>query len=128
VIAATVMALPLLVRTARAAIESVDRELEKAAWTLGRPEWRTAVEVTLPLARNGILAGLVLAFARALGEFGATLMLAGNIPGRTTTVPLAIYTAVQTGEQAQVLALVAALTALSCVVLLVAGRLGIRAA
>ena len=103
VIAATVMALPLLVRTARAAIESVDRELEKAAYTLGRSEWRTALEVTLPLARNGIVAGLVLAFARALGEFGATLMLAGNIPGKTTTVPLAIYTAVQTGETAEVI-------------------------
>jgi molybdate transport system permease protein len=128
VIAATVMALPLLVRTARAAIASVDRELEKAAYTLGRPEWRTALEVTLPLARNGILAGLVLAFARALGEFGATLMLAGNIPGRTTTVPLAIYTAVQIGETGDALALVAALTALSCAVLVVAGRLGARAA
>ena len=81
VIAATVMALPLLVRTVRAAIESVDRDLERAAYTLGRSELRTALEVTLPLARNGILAGLVLAFARALGEFGATLMLAGNIPG-----------------------------------------------
>ena len=127
VIAATVMALPLLVRTARAAIESVDRDLEKAAYTLGRSEWRTALEVTLPLARNGILAGLVLAFARALGEFGATLMLAGNIPGRTTTVPLAIYTAVQTGESGAALALVGILTALSCVVLIAAGRLGARA-
>lgn len=128
VIAAGVMALPLLVRTARAAIESVDRELEKAAYTLGRSEWRTALEVTLPLARNGILAGLVLAFARALGEFGATLMLAGNIPGRTATVPLAIYTAVQTGEGGEALVLVAALTALSCAVLVAAGRLGARAA
>jgi len=127
VVAATIMALPLLVRTARAAIESVDRDLEKAAFTLGRSEWRTALEVTLPLARNGILAGLVLAFARALGEFGATLMLAGNIPGRTTTVPLAIYTSVQTGETGEALALVAMLTALSCVVLVVAGRLGARA-
>jgi len=127
VVAATVMALPLLVRTARAAIESVDRDLEKAAYTLGRSEWRTALEVTLPLARNGILAGLVLAFARALGEFGATLMLAGNIPGKTATVPLAIYTAVQTGEQSTVLVLVATLTALSCVVLVAAGRLGARA-
>src|SRR5439155_1134325 len=124
VVAATVMALPLLVRTARAAIESVDRDLEKAAYTLGRSEWRTTLEVTLPLARNGILAGLVLAFARALGEFGATLMLAGNIPGKTATVPLAIYTAVQTGEQSTVLVLVAILTALSCVVLVAAGRLG----
>jgi molybdate transport system permease protein len=127
VIAATVMALPLLVRTARAAIESVDRELEKAAFTLGRSEWRTALEVTLPLARNGIVAGLVLAFARALGEFGATLMLAGNIPGKTTTVPLAIYTAVQTGEMGEAVLLVVALTILSCVVLMVAGRLGARA-
>ena len=127
VVAATVMALPLLVRTARAAIESVDRDLERAAHTLGRSEWKTALEVTLPLARNGIIAGLVLAFARALGEFGATLMLAGNIPGRTSTVPLAIYTAVQTGESGQALGLVALLTVLSCVVLLVAGRLGARA-
>jgi molybdate transport system permease protein len=128
VIAATVMALPLLVRTVRAAIESVDRDLERAAYTLGRSELRTAIEVTLPLARNGILAGLVLAFARALGEFGATLMLAGNIPGRTATVPLSIYTAVQTGESAEALGLVAVLTVLSCVVLVVANRLGARAA
>jgi molybdate transport system permease protein len=128
VIAATVMALPLLVRTARAAIETVDRDLERAAYTLGRSEWRTALEVTLPLARNGILAGLVLAFARALGEFGATLMLAGNIPGRTATVPLSIYTAVQTGESGEALGLVALLTALSCLVLVAANRLGPRAA
>jgi molybdate transport system permease protein len=127
-IAAAVMALPLLVRAARAAIESVDPDLERAAYTLGRPEWRTALEVTLPLARNGIVAGLVLAFARALGEFGATLMLAGNIPGRTATVPLAIYTAVQSGESGEALALVGLLTALSCAVLVVAGRLGGRAA
>jgi molybdate transport system permease protein len=127
VVAAAVMALPLLVRTAHAAIQSIDRDLEKAAFTLGRSEWRTALEVTLPLARNGILAGLVLAFARALGEFGATLMLAGNIPGRTQTVPLAIYTAVQTGDRGDVLLLVGALTALSCIVLVAAGRLGARA-
>ena len=128
VIASTLMALPLLVRTARAAIESVDRDLEKAALTLGRSEWRVALEITLPLARNGILAGLVLAFARALGEFGATLMLAGNIPGRTQTVPLAIYTAVQTGESGEAFALVVVLTLVSCLVLLAASRLGARAA
>lgn len=128
VIAATVMALPLLVRTVRAAIESVDRDLERAAYTLGRSELRTVLEVTLPLARNGILAGLVLAFARALGEFGATLMLAGNIPGRTQTVPLSIYTAVQTGESAEALGLVVVLTALSCLVLIAANRLGARTA
>src|SRR5258708_23102290 len=74
VVAATVMALPLLVRTASAAIESVDRDLERAAYTLGRSEWRTALEVTLPLARNGLIAGLVLAFPRALVGFRATLM------------------------------------------------------
>lgn len=128
VVAAAVMALPLLVRTARAAIESVEPDLERAARTLGRSEWQTAVEVTLPLARNGILAGLVLAFARALGEFGATLMLAGNIPGKTTTVPLAIYTAVQTGESAEVLLLVGALTTVSCLVIFLATRLGGRTA
>ena len=127
VAAATIMALPLLVRTAKAAFESVDRDLERAAYTLGRSEWRTALEVTLPLARNGILAGLVLAFARALGEFGATLMLAGNIPGKTTTVPLAIYTAVQTGEDAAAFLLVGLLTALSCLVIVAANRLGARA-
>ena len=127
VVAATIMALPLLVRTAKAAFESVDRDLERAAYTLGRSEWRTAVEVTLPLARNGILAGLVLAFARALGEFGATLMLAGNIPGKTTTVPLAIYTAVQTGEDAAALLLAGLLTVLSCLVIVAANRLGARA-
>src|SRR5262244_863886 len=127
VVASTVMALPLLVRTARAAIESVDPNLERAAFTLGRAEWRTALEVTLPLARNGILAGLVLAFARALGEFGATLMLAGNIPGKTQTLPLAIYTAVQTGEAGETMTLVAVLTLISCVVVVASARLGARA-
>jgi molybdate transport system permease protein len=127
VVAATVMAMPLIVRTARAAIESVNPAYEKAAFTLGRSEWRTALEVTLPLARKGLLAGLVLAFARALGEFGATLMLAGNIPGRTQTVPLAIYTAAQTGETGEALWLVVMLTALSGAVLVLANRLGGRA-
>jgi molybdate transport system permease protein len=126
VIAATVMALPLLVRTARAAIESVDQNFERAAFTLGRSEWRTALEVTLPLARNGILAGLVLAFARALGEFGATIMLAGNVPGKTQTLPLSIYTAVQTGEAGQAMVLVGVLTLLSCAVVVASGRLGAR--
>jgi len=107
---------------------ALDIELEQGSFTLGRSEWHTALEVTLPLAKNGIIAGLVLAFARALGEFGATLMLAGNIPGKTTTVPLAIYTAVQTGEMGEAIVLVLALTVLSCLVLVVAGRLGARAA
>lgn len=127
IVAATVMAMPLMVRTARAAIESVNPDFEQAAYTLGRSEWRTALEVTLPLARRGLAAGLVLAFARALGEFGATLMLAGNIPGKTQTVPLAIYTAVQTGESAEAVGLVLVLTALSCIVLVASSRLGGRA-
>ena len=126
VVAATVMALPLMVRTARAAIEGVNPELERAAFVLGRPEWRAALEVTLPLARRGIIAGLVLAFARALGEFGATLMLAGNIPGRTATVPLAIYAAVASGEAGEAQFLVLLLTGLSCVVVIAASRLGGR--
>ncbi len=127
IVAATIMAMPLMVRTARAAIESVNLDYEKAAYTLGRSEWSAALEVTLPLARKGLLAGLVLAFARALGEFGATLMLAGNIPGKTQTVPLAIYTAVQTGETAESFGLVLMLTALSCLVLIASSRLGGRA-
>ena len=124
VIAATVMALPLMVKTAQAAIASVDRDYEEAARTLGKREWEVALRITLPLARRGILAGLVLAFARALGEFGATLMLAGNIPGRTSTMPLAIYSAMETGEQEAARVLVLLLTAVSAAVLLVAARLG----
>jgi molybdate transport system permease protein len=127
IVAATVMAMPLMVRTSCAAIESVSLDYEKAALTLGRSEWQAAIEVTLPLARKGLLAGLVLAFARALGEFGATLMLAGNIPGKTQTVPLAIYTAVQTGESGEAIGLVLMLTALSCLVLIASSRLGGRA-
>jgi molybdate transport system permease protein len=126
VIAAATMALPLMVKTAEGAIASVDRDLEDAARTLGKGEWGVALRVTLPLARKGLFAGLVLAFARALGEFGATLMLAGNIPGRTTTMPLAIYTAVATGEEGTARVLVLILTAISGVVLLIAGRLATR--
>ena len=126
VIAATVMALPLTVHPARAAIEAVNPDLERAAFVLGRSEWRTALEVTLPLARRGVIAGLFLAFARALGEFGATLMIAGNIPGRTTTVPLAIYTAVSTGASVEAQVLVLILTAVSCAVVITANRLSAR--
>ncbi len=95
VIASAVVALPLMVQSSRAAIASVDPALEKAAGTLGSPPLKVIWDVTLPLARRGILAGAVLAFARSLGEFGATLMVAGNIPGRTQTLPLAIYDLVQ---------------------------------
>ena len=98
VLALGVMSLPLLVLAARTAIEQVNPALEQIARTLGAGEWRVLFTVTLPLARRGILAGVLLAFARALGEFGATIMVAGNIPGRTTTLPVAIYYAVQNGE------------------------------
>jgi molybdate transport system permease protein len=123
VIAASVMALPLMVKTAQAAIASVEHDYEEAARTLGKTEWQVARSITLPLARKGIVAGLVLAFARALGEFGATLMLAGNIPGRTTTMPLAIYSAVATGEEATARTLVVLLTAVSAAVLLITAKL-----
>lgn len=108
VIAAYTVSIPLMVRTAKAAIEAVDKELEHAAYILGRSELETALIITLPLAKKGILAGLVLSFARAVGEFGATLMLAGNIPGKTNTMSISIYSAFQAGnnELAQVLVLI----------------------
>jgi molybdate transport system permease protein len=98
VIAATVVAFPLMYITARAALEQVDPHLLQAARTLGATEARIFREVALPLAWPGVLAGTILSFARALGEFGATLMLAGNIPGKTETIPIAIYFAVEANE------------------------------
>ena len=97
-IAATVVAFPLMYLTARAALEQVEPSLLQAARTLGASEWRVFREVALPLAWPGVLAGTILSFARALGEFGATLMLAGNIPGRTETIPIAIYFAVEAND------------------------------
>ncbi len=116
-VAATVLALPLMVKASRAAIESVNPQYEIASYTLGKSESETFFRVTLPLARRGIIAGLILSFARALGEFGATLMLAGNIPGRTQTMPLAIYEAVAAGEQrqAQMLALLLTIVSIAAV-------------
>jgi len=99
VIAAAVVAFPLMYLTARAALEQVDRSFLEAARTLGANEWRVFREVALPLAWPGLLAGTILSFARALGEFGATLMLAGNIPGKTETIPIAIYFAVEAGDR-----------------------------
>lgn len=113
VIAAVVVALPLMIKASRASIESVNPDYETASFTLGKGKLETYLRITLPLAKRGILAGLVLSFARALGEFGATLMIAGNIPGATQTMPLAIYEAVAAGDNrnAQILALI--LTAIS---------------
>jgi molybdate transport system permease protein len=113
VVAATVGALPLMVKTSRAAIASVDRSLEDAARTLGQSEWRVFWRVTLPLASRGIAAAAILAFARALGDFGATLMVAGNIPGRTQTAAIAIYDATQAGRDRYALMLVLILSALA---------------
>jgi len=98
VIAAAVVSFPLMYVTARAALEQVNPHFTQAARTLGASEWRVFREVTLPLAWPGVLAGTILSFTRALGEFGATLMLAGNIPGKTATIPIAIYFAVEAND------------------------------
>ncbi|MFQ5587067.1 MAG: molybdate ABC transporter permease subunit [Thermodesulfobacteriota bacterium] len=98
VVAAVVASLPLFVKPARAALEGVDKNIENAARLLGKTEWEVWRTITLPLAWKGIVAGAVLSFARATGEFGATLMVAGNIPGTTQTLPIAIYDAVQMGD------------------------------
>ncbi|WP_311195176.1 molybdate ABC transporter permease subunit [Selenomonas noxia] len=98
VIAAVIVSLPLMYRTARGAFEAIDRNMIHAAQTLSVSNWRIFWRIILPNARHGILAGLVLSFARALGEFGATIMFAGNIPGRTQTMSTAIYAAVQAND------------------------------
>ena len=100
VIAAAVMSFPLLVRSARVGFQEVNRRYEEMARTLGAGEWRVFTTISLPLASRGILAGVLLAFARAVGEFGATILVAGNIPGQTTTLSLRIYEAVQLGHDA----------------------------
>jgi molybdate transport system permease protein len=123
VIAAIIVALPLMVQASQAALKNVDPVLENAARTLGLNELEILWRVTLPLARRGIFAGLILGSARALGEFGATLMIAGNIPGRTQTAPLAIYDAVQSGRWADANTLVLVLSALAFASLLVVNRI-----
>ncbi len=100
-LALSVMSLPLLVRSARVAFEEVNPRLEQIARTLGAGNWRVFFTITVPLAARGIVAGMILAFARALGEFGATIMIAGNIPGKTSTLSLAIFQNVQLGEDTQ---------------------------
>jgi molybdate transport system permease protein len=119
VIAAAIVAFPLVFKGARAAFESVEGNLEKAARSLGYSEAKVFLRVTLPLAWPGILAGTMLAFARAMGEFGATLMVAGSLPGRTQTLSIAIYEAVAAGEDqtAHFLVLVSSIV---CVIVLVA--------
>ncbi len=123
VIAAAVVAFPLVFKSARAAFEAVDRQLEQAAQVLGVSEIGILFRVTLPLAWRGILAGMLLAFARGMGEFGATLMVAGSIPGKTQTLSIAVYEAVQAGQD-DTANLLVFITSITCiVVLLTAGRL-----
>jgi molybdate transport system permease protein len=132
VIAATVVAFPLVFKAARAAFENVDPQLEDAARTLGLREAAVFFRVSLPLAWRGILAGLLLSFARALGEFGATLMVAGSIVGQTQTLSIAVYEAVQAGQNETANFLVA-VTSLVCIAVLlgagwlVPGRVASRA-
>jgi len=123
VAAAVIVSLPLMIKAARASIESVNPQYEIASYTLGKGELETFFRITLPLARRGILAGLILSFARALGEFGATLMIAGNIPGRTQTMPLAIYEAVASGDDRRAQTLALLLTAISILAVYLTNRL-----
>ena len=123
VTAATVVIFPLVYRSARAALEQVDVSLEQAARTLGAPEWKVFFSVTLPLASRSILSGAMLAFARGMGEFGATLMIAGNIPGKTQTLALAIYDAFQAGNDELASMLVLVTSAICATILVAAERL-----
>jgi len=117
VLAAAVMSLPLVVRTARVAFEEVDPRLEAMGRTLGLGPWRVFGTITLPLARRGLLAAAVLGFSRSLGEFGATILVAGNIPGRTQTLALAIFSDLQVGRDERAATLVAITVALAFVAL-----------
>lgn len=122
VIASTLVALPLVLKGASSAFAQVDRQLEAAARTLRQSRWSSFVRVTLPLAWPGILAGSLLAFARAMGEFGASLMVAGSIPGQTQTASMAIYDAVQAGRDDLALVLALAVSALSVAILVLSNR------
>jgi len=123
VVASTLHAIPLLVKSARAAFDTVDRSYEKAARNLGASDWRVFWRVTMPLSRRAVIAASVLAFARALGDFGATLMIAGDIPGKTQTAAIAIYDAVEGGNTFVARVLVLALSAVAIGIVYAANRL-----
>ncbi len=123
VVAALFHSLPLLVKSARAALESVDPVYQRAARTLGASEWRVFLRVTLPLTQRQVLAAAALAFARSLGDFGVTLMIAGNIPGRTQTISVAIYDAVMADNAAAARAMVLVVSAVALATLALANRL-----
>jgi molybdate transport system permease protein len=118
-IALGVMSFPLLVRSTRVAFEQVNPRLEQIARTLGASDWRVFFTISMPLARRGIIAGMILAFARALGEFGATIMVAGNIPGQTSTLSLDIFQSVQLGEDSHALRMLAVSVSLAFAAVLV---------
>lgn len=122
VIAAAVVAFPLAYRTMRAGFESVDKELEDAARAMGATEWQVLRYISVPLSVRSLTGGYILGFCRGLGEFGATLMIAGNIPGRTQTIPTAIYVAVDGGNMTMAWGWAASMIALSFVMLLLANR------
>jgi molybdate transport system permease protein len=124
IVAAFVAAMPFLIRAAQGGFEQLDAAYEEAARTLGRGEFAIFLTVTAPLAWRGIAAGIALCFARAIGEFGATLMLAGNIPGRTQTASIAIYDAVQAGRLEQATAMALALGIVAGAVLFLLARVG----
>lgn len=124
IVAAFVAALPFVVRSARAALEGVDPLLVATARSLGASRWRVFYAIELPLARGGVLAGVLLGFARSLGDFGITLMVAGDLPGQTRTASLAIYDALSGGREAEATALSLALGVSAFVLLVAAGRLG----
>lgn len=125
-IAAFVVSLPMMVKTATSAIGAVDRSMEEAAFILGRSELETVLFITLPLAKKGIVAGCILSFARAVGEFGATLMVAGNIQGKTSTMPLSIYGAYQAGNNELANLLVLVLIVISLITIAATSKLGER--
>ena len=121
VIACFVVALPLAVRPLAVAMGQIDPQLERAARTLGASEWRVFWEITVPLSARGLAAGALLAFARSLGEFGATIIVAGNIPGITQTLPLALYTAVTTGQDTAALTLTVIAVVMAAVFVMLMG-------
>ncbi len=118
-LAAAVVSFPLMARAVMVAMQGVDERMERSARSLGAGALRVALTITLPLARRGILAGMLLGFVRALSEFGATIVVAGNIPGKTQTLPLAIYHDVQTGADDRALALIGVSLALAAATLAV---------
>lgn len=113
VLASQLVSMPLMIRASKAAISSVDKEFENVSYTLGKSKLYTIFNVTLPLARKGIITGIVLAFCRALGEFGATIMVAGNIPGKTTTMPVAVYSSFYSSQDYKLYFFVAVFTIIS---------------